>query len=512
MLSRVLHRGSGAAPAEAPTLARADVPAGRRWAWLCALPLVVMLSFGVTARAQGRTPETFAPLAERLLPAVVNISTTQVMKDRGQQMQIPQFPPGSPFEEFFKDFFDRQQQDPNAPPRKATSLGSGFIIDAGAGLVVTNNHVIDGADEITVILQDDTNLKAELVGTDQRTDLAVLRVKPSGGKRLPSLAWGDSDAMKVGDWVVAIGNPFGLGGTVTQGIISARSRDIGGDSYGDFLQTDAAINRGNSGGPLFNMNGDVIGINTAIFSQSGGSVGIGFAIPSNLAKSVVAQIRSGGKVRRGYLGVQIQSVTPDLAESLGIPGTHGVLVGVVNPDTPAGRAGVQPGDVILTFDGKEVHDSKALQRAVAETAIDKKVAVTLIRKQEKKTVQVAVGELKEEAQVASANPKQEKPDTGPGQVVEGVGVAVQAISPALKSQFNLADNTKGVVITKVAPTSPAAQRLKPGDVIVEVGQEPVSSPADVTAKVKKAKDAGQKALLLLVDRQGDLQFLALNIG
>ncbi len=505
MLQRVSTLGAGAV-GEAKR-------AAPRWAVFCALPLVVMLSFGVTARAEGRTPETFAPLAEKLLPGVVNISTTQTLQNKGQQqMQIPQFPPGSPFEEFFKDFFDRQGQDPNAPPRKATSLGSGFIID-GSGYIVTNNHVIEGADEITVILQDDTNLKAELVGTDQRTDLALLKLKDKPSKRLPQVAWGDSDAMHVGDWVVAIGNPFGLGGTVTQGIISARSRDIGGDSYGDFLQTDAAINRGNSGGPLFNMNGEVIGINTAIFSQSGGSVGIGFAIPSNLAKSVVAQIRQGGKVRRGYLGVQIQSVTPDLADSLGIPGTHGVLVGVVNPDTPAGRAGVQPGDVILTFDGKEVHDSKALQRAVAETAIDKKVAVTLIRKQERKTVQVAVGELKDEAQVASTGPKTEKADPGTGQVIEGVGVSVQAISPQLRSQFSLNDNTKGVVITKVPPTGAAAAlRLKPGDVIVEVGQEPVTSPNDVAAKVKKAKDAGQKALLLLVDKQGDLQFLALPIG
>jgi serine protease Do len=479
------------------------------WAWLWVVPLLALLMFGITARAQGRTPETFAPLAEKLLPAVVNVSTTQTLPNKGPQVPMPQFPPGSPFEDFFRDFFDRQQQDPNAPPRRATSLGSGFIIDGG-GYVVTNNHVIEGADEITVILQDDTNLKAELVGTDKQTDLALLRIKSP--KKLPSVSWGDSDGMRVGDWVVAIGNPFGLGGTVTAGIISARARDINAGPYDDFLQTDAAINRGNSGGPLFNMNGEVIGINTAIFSQTGGSIGIGFAIPANMAKSVIAQLKDGGKVHRGRLGVQIQTVTPEIAESLSLPQAHGALVGVVLPDSPAEKAGLQPGDVITSFDGKEVNAMRSLPRIVAETPVGKKVSLSAIRKGEKKSFQVVIDELKEEVQQASTGGK-EKQESPQGQTVEAVGLSLTALTPQVRQQFNINDQSKGVVITKVNPNGPAQARgLRPGDVIVEVGQEPVASPSDVADRVKKAKDSGMKALLLLVDRQGELQFLALNIG
>jgi serine protease Do len=302
-------------------------------------------------------PDGFADLAEKLVPAVVNISTTQIVKAEKRERTVPgrpQFPPGSPFEEFFKDFFDHNgKQDDRAEPRphKATSLGSGFVIDP-AGYIVTNNHVINDADEITVILHDDTNLKAEVVGRDTKTDVAVLKVKTD--KKLPAVTWGDSDKARVGDWVLAVGNPFGLGGSVTAGILSARQRDINSGPYDDFLQTDAAINRGNSGGPMFDMAGSVIGINTAIYSPTGVSIGIGFAIPSNIAKMVVAELirEPDHAVHRGWLGVRIQAVTDEIAESLGLDKPHGALIAIVNDGGPAQVAGIQPGVVVLTFDGK----------------------------------------------------------------------------------------------------------------------------------------------------------------
>ncbi|WP_240002561.1 DegQ family serine endoprotease [Oleisolibacter albus] len=484
--------------------------------WLLILTLLAALLSGGLVHARS-APESFAPLAERILPAVVNISTTQTIQANRQgrsPVPMPEFPPGSPFEEFFRDFFDRQQQDPNAPPRRAQSLGSGFIIDS-SGYVVTNNHVIDGADEITVILQDadQTELKAELVGTDKETDLALLKVKAD--RKLPALSWGDSDGIKVGDWVVAIGNPFGLGGTVTAGIISARARDIGAGRFDDFLQTDAAINRGNSGGPLVNLEGEIIGINTAIFSQTGGSIGIGFAIPANMAKGVIAQLREGGKVRRGWLGVQIQSITPEEAEALGLKEPKGALVGVVTPDSPAAKAGIKPGDVILTFDGKEVANNRALPRMVAEMPVNKKVSVVIFRKGERQTIPLTLGEFPEQPTVQANLPGgRGGNDQDPAQqTVDSVGMTVAALTPELRKQFELAEQSKGVVVTRVAPNSPAQQRqLKPGDIIVEVSQQEVATPADVQDRVKKAQEAGQKAVLLLIERQGELQFLALSLG
>ncbi|WP_375731161.1 Do family serine endopeptidase, partial [Azospirillum sp. B506] len=364
---------------------------------LAVAPAQAQAAQAQTGQAQAATaprnaPGSFADLAEKLLPAVVNISTSQSAPQRpqGQRPEVPQFPPGSPFEDFFRDFFDRQQQQ-DQPQRKATSLGSGFIIDAKNGYVVTNNHVVQDADEITVILQDDTNIKAELVGKDSKTDLALLKIKTS--HPLVAVPFGDSDAMRVGDWVLAIGNPFGLGGSVTAGIISARQRNIDAGPYDDFLQTDASINRGNSGGPMFNLNGEVIGINTAIFSPSGGSVGIGFAIPSNLAKQVVAQLKDYGKTRRGWLGVRIQAVTPEIAESLGLPNHKGALVASVTQDGPAAKGGIQAGDVVTKFDGREIDEMRRLPRVVAETSIDKAVPVEVWRKGKSQTVHVKVGEL-----------------------------------------------------------------------------------------------------------------------
>ncbi len=343
---------------------------------LVAVPLAAAVPLQ-SAEARG-APDSFADLAQQLLPAVVNISSSTSMQvARGNGPEIPLFPPGSPFEQFFKDFLDRNHpggrpggprgdQGPPSPERKMQSLGSGFIVDP-SGLIVTNNHVIDGADEITVTLQDNTSLKATLIGKDERVDVALLRVKSD--HPLPSVKFGDSDAERVGDWVLAIGNPFGLGGSVTAGIVSARGRDIRQGPYDDFIQTDAAINRGNSGGPLFNMNGDVIGINTAIYSPSGGSIGIGFSIPANMAKNVVAQLKDYGHARRGWLGVRIQQVTPDIAESLGLHDSSGAMVAGVNDGGPADKAKIRNGDIILKFNNQDVKEMRSLPRIVAETVI-----------------------------------------------------------------------------------------------------------------------------------------------
>jgi serine protease Do len=466
----------------------------------------------VAVRAQGRghAPDSFADLAEKLLPAVVNISTTQINKERQQQQQrgpeIPQFPPGSPFEEFFRDFFDRNR--PESQPRRITSLGSGFIVGA-EGYIVTNNHVIEDADEITVILHDDTNLKAQLVGHDTKTDIAVLKV--DAGKPLPFVKFGNSDKSRVGDWVVAIGNPFGLGGTVTQGIISARARDIQSGPYDDYLQTDASINRGNSGGPMFNMAGEVIGVNTAIFSPSGGSIGIGFAIPSSLASPVVEQLLKYGKTRRGWLGVRIQTVTEDIAESLGLDKARGALVAGVTDQGPAEKAGLEAGDVILRFDGRDVAEMRRLPRIVAETPIDKDVNVTIWRKGREQTIKARVGELKEE-EVATAKQEDTKREQPPAPGVSVLGLTLSDLTSALRSQFKLANDAKGVVVVDVASDSAASQKgIRPGDLIVEVAQDKVDSPDDVKTKADKARAAKRKSILLLVERQSDQRFVVLPL-
>ena len=464
-------------------------------------------------------PDSFADLAEKLLPSVVNISTTQTMKsDRGREHagpEIPQFPPGSPFEEFFRDFFNHgmpKNGRPEAQPRRATSLGSGFIIDP-SGYIVTNNHVISDADEITVILHDDTNLKAELVGRDTKTDIALLKVKTD--KPLIAASWGDSDASRVGDWVLAIGNPFGLGGSVTAGILSARQRDINSGPYDDFLQTDASINRGNSGGPMFNMDGQVIGINTAIYSPSGGSIGIGFAIPSALAKAVVAELQgeTDHTVHRGWLGVRIQAVTDEIAETLGLDKAHGALIASVSDNGPAQAAGIQAGDVVVSFDGKPVDDMKRLPRLVAETPVDKTVPVTLWRKHAEATVQVKIGRLEEtEQQQASAQEPPKKGGEGQAGVVKALGLTLSSMTPELKEKYSLAEDSKGVVVVDVAKDSPAdAKGVHPGDMIMEAAQEEVTSPGEISSKIDEAKKSGRKSILLLVERQGDLRFVALRL-
>lgn len=476
-------------------------------------------------------PSTFADLAERLLPAVVNIQTTTVQTaqqgpgqrpgpQQGPQQRrpdAPQFPPGSPFEDFFREFFDRQNpqgQGPQQqqPQRRGQSLGSGFVIDP-AGFIVTNNHVIDGAEEIRVVFHDNQTLTARLVGRDQRTDLAVLKVESP--RPLPAVRFGDSDRARVGDWVVAIGNPFGLGGTVTQGIVSARQRDINAGPYDDFLQTDASINRGNSGGPLFNLAGEVIGVNTAIFSPTGGSVGIGFSIPSAIARNVVDQLRTHGRVRRGWLGVQIQSVTDELAESVGLDKARGAMVSGVPENGPAARAQIRRGDVILKFDGKDVPDNRRLPRIVAETPVDKTVQVEVWRQNRIVTLDVRLGELEDEPQQASATPGGRQP----GQAPQGqnqpliLGMTLSAVTPELRARFNLDERVRGVVVTAVAPGTVAAERgIRPGDVIVEVAQGEVTTPQQAQERIRAQREAGRSSVLIMIETGGAQRAVALPVS
>lgn len=471
---------------------------------------VLLLSWPGSTQARG-TPESFADLAERLLPAVVNVSTTQTLKESAQNApEIPQFPPGSPFEEFFKDFFEHQMH--SDQPRKVTSLGSGFIIDP-SGLVVTNNHVIADADEITVILQDNTQIKAEIVGRDTKTDIALLKIKAD--KPLSAVKFGNSDNERIGDWIVAIGNPFGLGGSVTAGIVSAHHRDINIGPYDDFIQTDASINRGNSGGPMFNLDGEVIGINTAIFSPSGGSVGLGFAIPSSLAKPVIDQLREFGHTKRGWLGVRIQAVTEEIAESLGLDKVRGALIAKVNDGEPAAQGGMQAGDIVLNFDNQPVEDFRKLQRVVANAPVGKKIKVLVWRNEKEVPLEVTIGELEKYEASAAAEEKNKEKNQPPTPVVasaEMLGLKLSELTPELRQQFNIPEGVRGVIITDVTATSDAADKgLKPGDVILEVSQEEVANPKEVQAKVDSAKKGGRKSVLLLVERQGNLQFVPLKV-
>ncbi|MDA0997689.1 MAG: Do family serine endopeptidase, partial [Proteobacteria bacterium] len=420
--------------------------------------------------------------------------------------QHPQFPPGSPFEEFFKEFFDRNH--PQQRSRKSTSLGSGFIIDSAGGYVVTNNHVIQDAEEITVILHDNTRLKAELVGRDLKTDLAVVKVKAE--KKLPETKFGNSDMIDVGDWVIAIGNPFGLGGTVTAGIISARGRDIQAGPYDDFLQTDASINRGNSGGPMFNLDGEVIGINTAIFSPTGGSVGIGFAIPSNVASPVIAQLIKHGKVKRGWLGVHIQTVTDEIAESLGLGKTTGALVSSVIKDSPAEAAGFKSGDVVLQFNGRNIDEVRRLTRTVADTEPNQTVDAEVWRDGKKKTLKVKVGEIKEEAQKVASASAAKTPDAD--RAIDALGLRVASLNDKLREKFGLDAKSKGVIVTNVDGDGPAAEKgLKAGDRIIQVSQADVTNPADVERKVEEAKAQGRKSVLLRIEGEQGVRFVAIRI-
>ena len=394
------------------------------------------------------------------------------------------------------------------PERRATSLGSGFIIDP-SGYVATNNHVIEGAEQITVILQDDTKLEAKLVGSDPKTDIALLKVEAK--EPMPYVEFGDSSKARVGDWVVAIGNPLGLGGTVTAGIISARGRDIRSGPYDDYIQTDAPINRGNSGGPLFDLNGKVIGVNTAILSPSGGSIGIGFAVPANLATGVVEQLREFGTTRRGWLGVQIQTVTDEIAESLGLKEASGAFVAGVVKGSPAEKAGFKTGDIILRFDGQEVPESRRLPRMVAETAVGKDAHVVIWRNGEKKELTVKLGELEKVDQASLGEPGRDQAEPE-SKSFDDLGLTLAPMSKELAQRFELGPDAQGVVITDVKGDSSAVEKgIRPGDVIVEVNMEKVGKPSDVTAQVEEARKAGRRSVLLLIEQGGDQRYIALRI-
>jgi serine protease Do len=485
-------------------------------------PLLTALCLGaamatIAAPARARGPDGIADVAERVIDAVVNISTTQTIEAKssgsgGERGASPALPPGSPFEEFFDDFFKNRRGggDKGGGPRKTNSLGSGFIVDT-AGIAVTNNHVIADADEINIIMNDGTKIKAELVGVDKKTDLAVLKFKPPS-KPLVAVKFGDSDKLRLGEWVIAIGNPFSLGGTVTAGIVSARNRDINTGPYDSYIQTDAAINRGNSGGPLFNLDGEVIGVNTLIISPSGGSIGIGFAVPSKTVIGVVDSLRQFGELRRGWLGVRIQQVTDEIAESLNIKPARGALIAGVEEKGPAKPAGIEPGDVVIKFDGKDIKEPKDLSRVVADTAVGKAVDVIIIRKGKEETKKVTLGRLDDgdKAQPASvkSQPEAEKPVTQ-----KALGLDLAGLSKDLRSKYKIKDSVKGVIVTGVDDGSDAAEkRLSAGDVIVEVAQEAVSNAADVKKRVEQLKKDGKKSVLLLVSNgEGELRFVALSV-
>ncbi|MBX3596881.1 MAG: DegQ family serine endoprotease [Rhizobiaceae bacterium] len=462
-------------------------------------------------------PESVADLAEGLMPSVVNISSSQRMKGGGgrENVPMPKLPEGSPFQDYFDEFFkNREDGEQDSGPQRAQSLGSGFVVDAQKGLIVTNNHVISDADDIEVNFSDGSKLKAELVGTDTKTDIAVLKVDPAA-RKLTAVKFGDSNKMRVGDWVMAIGNPFGLGGTVTVGIVSARNRDINSGPYDDFLQTDAAINRGNSGGPLFNMDGEVIGINTAIISPSGGSIGIGFSIPSQIAQGVVAQLAEYGETRRGWLGVRIQPVTEEIAESLGMKEAKGALIAGIIKEGPIKGGEIQAGDVIVKFDGRDINDMRDLPRIVAESPVGKEVEISIVRKGVEQNVKVKLGRL-EDGEKLAGEPGSEGPDQSSGEQGETasvLGMTVMELNDEAREKYGIGKDVSGVVITEVAPDSTAAERgVVVGDVITEIAQESVRLPKDVSDQIAKLKQQGRKnALLMLASKNGELRFVTMRM-
>ena len=482
-----------------------------------ALAMAVAVAFlaaaaAAPAAAQRRGPESVADIAEKVLDAVVNISTSQSVGAQSsgpRTVPPPQGPQGSPFDDFFEEFFKRRGEDDSNRPRRVSSLGSGFVIDP-EGIVITNNHVIADADEVFANFNDGSKLKAEIIGRDPKTDIAVLRIKPE--KPLTAVSFGDSDRIRVGDWVMAIGNPFGLGGSLSVGVVSARNRDINSGPYDNFIQTDAAINRGNSGGPLFNMQGEVIGVNTAIISPTGGSIGIGFSIPAKTAVAVIGQLREFGETRRGWIGVRIQQIDDQIAETLGIGKARGALIAGVNDDGPAAKAGMKSGDVIVKFDGQDIREMRDLPRAVAATAVNKAVDVVVLRNGKEQTLRITLGRLEdsEKAQQASAKPVAPATSSVTRRLL---GLELSQLTDDMRKRFKVRDNIKGIVIVSVEPNSPLTdQRVMPGDVISEVTGQAVASPVDLQKRIDALKKEGKKsALLLLTNTAGEQRFVPVTI-
>ncbi len=470
--------------------------------------LALIVAFGIVMPADARSaPESFSALAEQVVPSVVNISISQEVKSpfgNGEEGS-PELPEGMP--DFFRRFFEDRQ----GPPRRAQAMGSGFIIDED-GLIITNNHVVENADEIVVILDDGTELDAEIVGRDSRTDIAVLKVESDDP--LPAVEFADSDVVKVGQWVMAVGNPFGLGGTVTAGIISAIDRNINAGPYDAFIQTDAAINQGNSGGPLFDMDGKVIGVNSMIFSRTGGNVGIGFSIPANQVQRVAADLQKHGQVRRGWLGVGIQPVTEEIAESVGLETAEGVMVSNVVEGDPADKAGVESGDVILEFDGQPVPDTRTLLRVVADTPTGKSSEIVVWRDGRRKNLTVSVGEMKPDEERPSRIASGDDGDESDGNdgFVDALGMTLAEITDEARDRFNLPDDATGVVVAQVRRTSHAAQEgIRRGDLIVEVNRRDIEEPGDVETAVKSARDDDRKSVLVRVRRGENYLFIALRL-
>lgn len=500
---------------------------------LSAAMMPALPAMAQSVAVQQRGPASVADLAEGLLDAVVNISISQDAdgSDADSGSPSPKVQKDAPFEQYFNDYFNKRKKD-GGKNRKVNSLGSGFVIDP-AGFIVTNNHVIEGADEIDVNFADGTTLEAKLIGTDTKTDLAVLKVEPKAP--LKAVKFGDSRKMRIGDWVMAVGNPFGLGGTVTVGIVSARGRNINAGPYDNFIQTDAAINKGNSGGPLFNMEGDVIGVNTAIISPTGGSIGIGFSIPSEIAMNVIQQLKTYGETRRGWLGVRLQPVTDDMIKTLGLDKVRGALVSSVIAGGPVENGPIKSGDVILSFDGRPVKQARDLPLIVAESPIDTDLPAVVLRGGKEMSVTVRLKQMakgaEDDAETASDEPddggssdeakpqkpaKPEKPqDGGKAVAPDGpvLGMVLKALDDDLRKQFSIEKSVEGVVVTEVEPGSPASEKgIAAGDVIVEIAQEFIATPADAAAKIAALKQSDRRnAQVMVANAKGDLRFVALRL-
>ncbi|QFU07459.1 putative periplasmic serine endoprotease DegP-like precursor [Rhodobacteraceae bacterium THAF1] len=471
----------------------------RRLTTALMLGTAMIVTPAVTAQA---APETFAPLAEQISDSVVNITTSTTVAARQDGPMMPQIPEGSPFEDFFRDFMDRNQGP--SQPRRSQALGSGFVISED-GYIVTNNHVIEGADEINIEFFNGEELPAEIIGTDPKTDIALLKVTSEAP--LQPVPFGDSNDAAVGDWVMAMGNPLGQGFSVSAGIVSARNRALSG-TYDDYIQTDAAINRGNSGGPLFNMDGEVVGVNTAILSPNGGSIGIGFAMSSNVVTKVVDQLREFGETRRGWLGVRIQDVTDDIAESIGLEQASGALITDV-PEGPAMEAGIEAGDVIVSFNEQPVEDTRGLVRRVGDAPVGETVPVTVYRDGEQIDLDVTLGR-REEAEAVPASAEVDAPEEA--QEEDILGITVAPLTDEMREQLGLESGQDGLAVTDVAQDSEAYEKgVRAGDVIAEAGQEQVTGAADLQDRIEAAQDAGRRSILLLIRREGDPRFLALPL-